>query len=132
MSIDKRRSLLGCPFCANRRVSCTNSLATVEKKIAREWHPTKNGKLQPTDVVYGSSKMVWWLCKYGHEWPATVKNRTYYGTGCPGCHFDDQLQRRRDQGKLRAVDRALLAVKDPMPRHRAPATTPARSFLRRQ
>jgi hypothetical protein len=34
------------------------------------------------------------------------------GTGCPGCRFDDQLQRRRDRGKLRPVDRALLAIKD--------------------
>ena len=106
----RRRARLGCPFCANRRLSCTNSLATVEKKIAREWHPSKNGKLQPTDVVYGSSKTVWWLCKYGHEWAATVSDRTLSGVGCPGCRFDDQLQRRRDQGKLRPSDRAILAV----------------------
>jgi hypothetical protein len=119
MSIVERRTRLGCPFCANRRVSCTNSLATVEKKIARDWHPTKNGKFQPTDVVHVSSKMVWWLCKYGHEWYATVISRTRDGgSSCPGCRFDDQLQRRRDQGKLRPVDRALLAVKNPIPRRR--------------
>jgi Probable Zinc-ribbon domain len=99
-------------------VSVTNSLATMEKKIARDWHPTKNGKLQPTDVTYGSGKRVWWLCKYGHEWTARVNNRTCHGTGCPGCRFDDQLQRRREQGKLRPVDRAILAMKDPKRRRR--------------
>jgi hypothetical protein len=63
--------------------------------------------------------MVWWLCKYGHQWFATVISRTRDGgSGCPGCRFDDQLQRRRDQGKLRPVDRALLAVKNPIPRRR--------------
>jgi hypothetical protein len=114
----KRLLRLGCPFCANYRVSCTNSLATVEKKIAGEWHPTKNGKLQPTDIVYGSSKKIWWLCKYGHEWAATVSTRTLSLVGCPGCRFDDQLQRRRDRGKLRPVDRALLAAKNQAPQRR--------------
>jgi hypothetical protein len=114
----KRLLRLGCPFCANYRVSCTNSLATVEKSIAREWHPTKNGKLRPTDIVYGSGKTVWWLCKYGHEWSATVSTRTFSLVGCPGCRFDDQLQRRRDRGKLRPVDRALLAVKNQVPQRR--------------
>jgi Probable Zinc-ribbon domain len=108
----RRSTRFACPFCANRRLSCTNSLATVAEEIARDWHPTKNGKLQPSDVVYGSGKIVWWLCKYGHEWSATVSNRTQAGVGCPGCRFDDQLQRRRDKGKLRPSDRALLAVKE--------------------
>ena len=76
----------GCPFCANRRAGLKNSLAILAPKLAREWHPTKNGKLQPTDVVHVSSKMVWWRCKYGHEWYATVISRTRNGgTGCPGC-----------------------------------------------
>jgi hypothetical protein len=113
MAIVNRRARPNCPFCGNRRLSRTNSLATVEKNIARDWHPTKNGKLQPTDVVHVSSKMVWWRCKYGHEWYATVISRTRNGgTGCPGCRFDDQLQRRRERGKLRPVDRAILAVKE--------------------
>jgi hypothetical protein len=86
MSIAHRRSLLGCPFCANRRVSCTNSLATVEKTIAREWHPTKNGKLQPTDVVYGSGRKVWWQCPKGpdHEWKMSIFARRSL-LGCPFC-----------------------------------------------
>ena len=112
MSIVERRARNRCPFCADRRVSCTNSLATVAKKIARDWHPTKNGKLKPTDVVHAAWKKVWWRCQFGHEWFATVFSRTRDGgTRCPGCRFDDQLQRRRDRGKLRPVDRALLAAK---------------------
>ncbi len=112
MSIVARRIYFSCPFCTNHRVSCTNSLATVAKKIARDWHPTKNGKLRPTDVVYGSGKLVWWRCQFGHEWSATVICRTRGSGGCPGCRFDSQLQRRRETHKLLPVDRALLAIEE--------------------
>ena len=33
-----------------------NDLKTINPQLADEWHPTKNGTLQPTDVVYGSGK----------------------------------------------------------------------------
>jgi hypothetical protein len=53
--------------------------------VARTWHPTKNGTLKPTDVASGSGKKVWWLCKHGHEWRATIINRARKGHGCPMC-----------------------------------------------
>lgn len=28
---------------------------------------------------------VWWQCKEGHEWQATLNSRTTCGTGCPYC-----------------------------------------------
>ena len=129
MPIVDRRARPNCPFCSNRRVSCTNSLATVNKKIAREWHPKKNGKLRPTDVVYGNGRIVWWLCDYGHEWSATVISRTRDESGCPGCRFDAQLQRRREKGKLLPVDRALLAVKEQPLRRRVGRRVGSRSPL---
>ena len=42
--------------------SC-NSLEFLFPEIAKEWHPTKNGKLKPSEFTYGSSRKVWWLCK---------------------------------------------------------------------
>jgi hypothetical protein len=77
----------GCPFCANVRVSVTNSLAAKAKKVAAEWHPTKNGELTPRDVVLGSTRRVFWKCPKGwdHEWQAAIGNRTGQGTGCPFC-----------------------------------------------
>ncbi len=33
----------GCPFCAGKRVSVTNSLAARRPDVAADWHPTKNG-----------------------------------------------------------------------------------------
>jgi hypothetical protein len=74
-----------CPFCTNRRVSVTNSLAAVEPKVAAEWHPAKNGKLTAHHVTRGAHHLVWWRCQFGHEWKATVNHRTAKGVGCPGC-----------------------------------------------
>lgn len=78
---------LGCPFCTSMRVSVTNSLATLFPKVAKQWHPTKNGRLRPEQVVAGSHRRVWWKCNKGpdHEWRTPVKSRTYAGNNCPFC-----------------------------------------------
>lgn len=54
--------------------------------VSKEWHPTKNGELKPSDVTYGSKKRVWWVCSEGHEWETVVSQRTNKkATGCPYC-----------------------------------------------
>jgi hypothetical protein len=77
----------GCPFCSGRRVSATNSLATRFPQVAAQWHPTKNGRLRPSDVTARTGRAVWWKCPKGpdHEWRAVVGNRTSRGVGCPYC-----------------------------------------------
>ena len=75
----------GCPYCAGKRVSDANRLSALYPDISREWHPTKNGKLTPDDVSYGSNKSRWWICREGHEWETVVCYRTIDGTGCPYC-----------------------------------------------
>lgn len=62
-----------------------NSLAQVRPDIAETWHPHKNTPLTPSDVIAGGSKKVWWICKHGHEWQATIGHRVISGTGCPKC-----------------------------------------------
>ena len=74
-----------CPYCSGRCVTYgKNDLLTTYPKIAKEWHPTKNGELNPSQVGPKSNKKVWWLCNNGHEWQATIENRTD-GKGCPYC-----------------------------------------------
>ena len=41
-----------CPFCANKKVSVTNSLATVFPELSKEWHGVLNEGLQPEDVAF--------------------------------------------------------------------------------
>lgn len=74
----------GCPFCSNKAVDVKNSLETVNPALAKEWHPTKNKSLTPQRVVRGSGKIVWWLCKKGHEWENSIVKRSF-GQGCPYC-----------------------------------------------
>lgn len=77
----------GCPYCANRIVvPGENDLQTLYPEIANELHPTKNKSLIARDVVAGSEKKVWWKCKEGHEWQASISNRTTNHTGCPKCY----------------------------------------------
>ena len=75
----------GCPVCANRVVvPGENDLETIYPALARQWHPIKNGKLTPRNVVPGTRRKVWWRCEKGHEWQAAVASRVN-GMGCPVC-----------------------------------------------
>lgn len=74
----------GCPYCSNKRVGKDNSLRKLYPRIAREWHPQRNGELTSNDVTRGSKRRIWWRCRKGHEWQAPVHERTS-GKGCPYC-----------------------------------------------
>lgn len=67
-----------------------NSLANQRPDLVKEWHPTRNGTLTPNDVTFGKHDKAWWLCtECGHEWQATITNRTK-GRGCPECRKGTQ------------------------------------------
>ncbi len=75
----------GCPVCSGQKVSKgVNDLATTNPNLAKEWHPTKNGKAKPSDYVAGGKEKFWWQCQNGHEWTATISDRKT-GRGCPKC-----------------------------------------------
>ena len=86
LSSPSNRNKSGCPYCANKKAGKYNNLAVKNPKLAKEWHPTKNGDLTPYDVTPVSGKKVWWQCSKNkdHEWPATVANRSKE-VGCPYC-----------------------------------------------
>ena len=76
----------GCNICSGNVVKKgVNDLATTHPKLAKEWHPTKNGDLKPTQVSFGCNKKVWWQCEKGHEWNAEIGNRTNVNSNCPYC-----------------------------------------------
>lgn len=74
----------GCPFCSGRRAHANNCLHTLNVDLSKQWHPIKNGNLTSKDVTLNSSKKVWWICEYNHEWQASVTSRNR-GSGCPYC-----------------------------------------------
>ncbi len=83
--IENRTNGSGCPYCNNKKIlQGFNDFATTKPELAKEWHPIKNGNLQPTMVFKGCNKKIWWLDNFGHEWRDTVLHRTN-GRGCPYC-----------------------------------------------
>lgn len=60
-----------------------NILIVKYPDLAAEWSD-KNDNISPSDVSYGSNRVVWWKGKCGHEWKTSVKARTK-GEDCPYC-----------------------------------------------
>lgn len=73
-----------CPICAGIKVIEETSLKAINPNVCKEWHPTKNGDLKPSEVSPNSHKVVWWKCSLGHEWEAQIYNRNI-GSECPKC-----------------------------------------------
>lgn len=80
----RRKGRGGCPQCVGP------SFAEKFPDLAKEWHPTKNGDLMPTDFTAGSAKRVWWRCLKdpSYEWQSTITCRTHSKgktKACPHC-----------------------------------------------
>lgn len=90
-SLDSRTRGSGCPYCANQKVSVTNSLETLAPHLLRQWDHTRNKPLKPSGVVASSARNIWWVCPNGpdHQWQTSVRRRVgssnYEPTGCPFC-----------------------------------------------
>ena len=52
--------------------------------MAKEWDYDKNEK-SPDSVAARTRTKVWWKCKKGHSWQASIVSRTSLHTGCPIC-----------------------------------------------
>lgn len=74
----------GCPYCAGKKVSSSYNFETEYPAIAAQWNYEKNDRL-PIEFTPKSGRVVWWTCEVGHEWKATINNRTSQGSGCPYC-----------------------------------------------
>lgn len=86
-----------------------DSLATLRPDIAAQWHPTKNDPLEPRMFSLGSNKKIWWRCGEGHDWRATVVERTK-GRGCPICSRKSKGQTYR---RLAVKRKGSLAQTNP-------------------
>lgn len=83
-SVATRSSGHGCPACSGRVATRDKNLEKIAPDLVKEWHPTKNRTLKPTDVLPYSERKVWWKCKNGHEWFETI-NRRNKDIICPYC-----------------------------------------------
>lgn len=76
----------GCPYCAGKTIlPGYNDLETLNPKLAKQWHPTKNNRIKPSEVSLNSHKKYWWICDKSHEWKISPHNRNN-GSDCPYCY----------------------------------------------
>lgn len=64
-----------------------NALMCTDSDKIQEWNYEKNEKLgiTPYNITRGSSVRVWWKCKNGHDYTATISTKINQDTGCPYC-----------------------------------------------
>lgn len=104
-AVSKRSNgTINCPYCSGRRVSDSNSLAALRPSIAAEWHKSRNGSLNPSDVTAQSSQKVWWQCPKNprHVWECLISQRTAQGRSCPDCRREAHPPLTVDNPKVAA------------------------------
>ena len=74
------------------RLKNHSSLFETAPVLVKEWHPSANFDLTPRSVTIGYSKKVWWLCREGHEWQATIKARLKHND----CHICVNTKKKVD------------------------------------
>lgn len=84
----------------------SNGFAAKHLDLLKEWHPTKNGTLDPWLIAEKSNHKFWWKCIHGHEWFVSLNDRVCKKTGCPICGKEKQiasyrknLHTKKSQGK---------------------------------
>jgi hypothetical protein len=85
-TVNARNSGTNCPFCANKKLSITNSLFTNRPDLVKEIHNYLNNGIDPKRIIVSSKQSLWWQCKNGsdHIWKASVNSRVN-GAGCHIC-----------------------------------------------
>ena len=67
-----------------KKVNQLSILFDIAPSLVKEWHPSANSNLTPRSVKMNYAKKVWWLCRDGHKWQATIKCRMKRND-CPIC-----------------------------------------------
>jgi hypothetical protein len=101
-SIAARFKGTNCPYCAGKKPSAEYNLAVKHPHLISEWHAEKNSYLTPDDITPGSKKLVWWRCKWNHEWQAAVYSRAK-GHNCPKCNIRTSRLEVRIYCELRSL-----------------------------
>ena len=85
-----------CPYCTGKRVSKQNSFVINCPDLVEEFDYKKNINIKLNQIVCGSLKKAWWLCKYCNKsWNVSFYTRTRRGNKKPGCSDCKKLKKFR-------------------------------------
>lgn len=62
-----------------------NSVASIFPELIEEWDVEKNEGITPDVYSARNNKKIWWKCKNGHSWIASINTRGEHKLGCPYC-----------------------------------------------
>lgn len=80
----KSRKTRNCPYCSHKKASAEYNLFKDNPKLCKEWDYDRNNK-NPKQYTPNTKSYVWWKCKNGHSWRASIIDRNKGGNGCPYC-----------------------------------------------
>ena len=81
--VDMTRRGAGCPYCSSKALlEGFNDLATTNPELLAMF--SSDNAIKSTEVMAKSDVRLNWVCEYGHQWVAQVKNITN-GRRCPIC-----------------------------------------------
>lgn len=87
--VDRTSKNAGCPYCSGKKpIPGETDFESFFPLIALEWNYEKNRR-KPSEYMKQSNARVWWICRNGHVWKASIKNRTK-GDGCPDCEKENR------------------------------------------
>jgi len=84
----------GCPFCANKQVSVTNSLQAIHPELAKLMHAGKNGGKTASDIVATTTKAIHWRCACSKPYERTIQHMLGRGIGCVACRKAEAAARK--------------------------------------
>ena len=64
---------------------CVTKHIIDDEYLYSQWNFEKNTEFDPSTLLFGSNKKVWWICEKGHEWQAVISSRALNNAGCPYC-----------------------------------------------
>ena len=119
----------GCKKCGDKRRGKARMIMAAEKhsvkdipQLIKQWHPTKNTEFTPEMVSPGSSKVVWWKCKEGHEWKARIgviykhlneATKLDIFSGCPDCYKNNREEFANEIRKIKLRKKGSVLVHYP-------------------
>lgn len=74
-----------CPICTDKKVHKDYNLAVLHAALAEEFDRIKNGEVKADQLSPRTPRKVWWKCKKGHSYKASVAKRVTRNDGCPYC-----------------------------------------------
>lgn len=80
----RRPRITSCPYCTHRKVSPFYNFEILLPELSK-YVDLEMNQISPDKMFPNYKKVIYWKCKYGHEWETSIAKRTSRGSDCPYC-----------------------------------------------